>query len=83
MEIMEKEELEKYKIRDYYMIPVEVVDNMFYLFEQQCKKQQEVIDKAIEYIEEHSRLEPPEYEYLEFYNKSSLIKLLDILKEVE
>jgi hypothetical protein len=40
------------------------------------------IDKAIEYIEEHSRLEPPEYEYLEFYNKSSLTKLLDILNEV-
>lgn len=40
------------------------------------------IDKAIEYIEEHSRLEPPEYEYLEFYNKSSLTKLLEILKEV-
>ena len=42
---MNKEELEKYKIRDYYMIPVEVVDNVFYLFEQQCKKQKEVIDK--------------------------------------
>lgn len=40
------------------------------------------IDKAIEYIEEHSRLEPPEYEYLEFYNKSSLTKLLELLKEV-
>lgn len=44
---MNKEELEKYKIRDYYMIPVEVVDNVFYLFEQQCKKQKEVIDKAV------------------------------------
>lgn len=44
---MEKEELEKYKIRDYYMIPVEVVDNMFYLFEQQCKKQKELIDRIL------------------------------------
>lgn len=43
-------------------------------------KQKEVIDKAIEYIEDHSRLEPPEYECLEFYSKSSLNRLLDILK---
>lgn len=42
---MDKEEIERYKIRNYYMIPVEVVDNMFYLFGQQCNKQKEVIDK--------------------------------------
>lgn len=43
---MDKKEIEKYKIREYYMIPVEVIDNIFYLFEQQVKKQKEVIDKA-------------------------------------
>ena len=40
--------------------------------EQQCKKQKEVIDKAIEYIEEPNR---DSFDY-------SKAKLLDILKEV-
>ena len=47
---MEKEELDRYRIRDYYMIPTEIVDNVFYEFETQLKKQQEVNQKAIEYI---------------------------------
>ena len=47
---MNIKEIEKYKIRDYYMIPVEVVDNMFYLFEQQVKKQKEAIDDCKEDI---------------------------------
>lgn len=73
---MEKEELEKYKIRDYYMIPVEVVDNMFYLFEQQCKKQQEVIDKAIKYVEDYTSGE----RIITYEQYKS--ELLNILKEV-
>lgn len=32
---MNKEKIEKYKIRNYYMIPVEIVDNIFYSFEQE------------------------------------------------
>ncbi len=52
--------------------------------EQQCKKQKEVIDKAIEYIRNHqlvfkdSILEETEEWFNQFY-----IDVLDILKEVE
>lgn len=78
---MDKKEIEKYKIRDYYMIPVEVVDNMFYLFEQQCKKQKEVIDKAIKELfilkEEIYKPETRE-ENFEIQNKiSSIIIMLN------
>ena len=45
--------------------------------EQQCKKQQEVIDKAIEYIEIHKRKD----EFLEL-NEWQTRDLLDLLKEV-
>lgn len=58
---MNKEEIEIYKIRDYYMIPVEVIDNIFYLFEQQCKKQKEVIDKINYIVNNHMN-------YREFVN---------------
>ena len=37
--MIEQKEIEKYRVRDYYIIPVEIVDNIFYLFEQQCEKQ--------------------------------------------
>lgn len=85
---MNKEELEKYKIRNYYMIPVEVVDNMFYLFSQQCKKQKEVINKAIEkindykiYCEENKGF--TNYTDIEIEAIEPVIsKLEDILKEV-
>lgn len=77
---MDKEELEKYKIRDYYMIPVEVVDNVFYLFEQQCKKQKEVINKINEYIKElyDNTDDTTCYDI----DKNIKEELLDILKEV-
>ncbi len=73
---MNKEELEKYKIRDYYMIPVEVVDNVFYLFEQQCKKQKEVIDNSIKYVEYYTNGE----RIITYEQYKS--ELLEILKEV-
>ena len=47
------------------------------------QKYKEVIDKAIEFIYAHSSMEPPYYEFREFYNVSNLSELLDILKEVE
>ena len=50
---------------------------------QENKKYKEVIDKAIEVIYAHSSMEPPYYEFREFYNASNLSELLDILKEVE
>lgn len=57
--IMKKEELDRYRIRDYYMIPIEIVDNVFYEFETQLKKQQEINQKAIEYINKFK--DSPEY----------------------
>jgi hypothetical protein len=75
---MNREELEKYKIRDYYMIPVEVVDNMFYLFEQQCKKQKEAIYKTIMYLEKFVPIE----EDTIIMRERQRDYLLDILKEV-
>ena len=77
---MNKEEIVKYKIRDYYMIPVEVVDNMFYLFEQQCKKQKEIINKINEFIKElyDNTDDTTCYDI----DKNIKEELLDILKEV-
>lgn len=79
---MNKEEIERYKIRDYYMIPVEVVDNMFYLFEQQYRKQKEVIDKVIElhnnFAKQIAGLIFENDGFIKFMNN-----LLDILKEAE
>ena len=50
---MKKEELDRYRIRDYYMIPIEIIDNMFYEFETQLKKQQEIIDKINNYLDNY------------------------------
>ena len=49
-----------------------LVHNKIVNLEQQCKKQKEVIDKAIEYLEEPNR---DSFDY-------SKAKLLDILEEV-
>ena len=57
--------------------------NMYLELQQENKKYKEVIDKAIEFIYAHSSMEPPYYEFREFYNASNLSELLDILKEVE
>lgn len=93
--MMDKKEIEKYKIREYYIIPVEVVDNMFYLFEQQCKKQKEVINKINKYLNEYDvfkvfsfplmkRWEEEQIKSsIDYEFKTSLVKdLKDILKEV-
>ena len=40
-------------------------------------------EKAIEYIENHSRFEPPYYEIREFNNKANLTELYHILKGVD
>ena len=52
--------------------------------EQQCKKQKEVIDKAIEYIKErfYFNEETGEYALLHAFNKCNVKELLDILNEV-
>ena len=47
---MNKEEIERYKIRDYYMIPIEIVDSIFYSFEQENQKYKEAIDKANNWV---------------------------------
>ena len=52
--------------------------------EQQCKKQKEVIDKAIEYIKErfYFNEETGEYLLLHTFDKCNAKELLDILNEV-
>lgn len=52
--------------------------------EQQCKKQKEVKDKAIEYIKErfYFNEETGEYSLLHTFDKCNIKELLDILKEV-
>ena len=52
--------------------------------EQQCKKQKEVIDKAIEYIKErfYFNEETGEYALLHTFDKCNVKELLDILNEV-
>ena len=79
--IMKKEELDRYRIRDYYMIPTEIVDNVFYEFETQLKKQQEINQKAIEYIKEI------DFNYLEETCQNStkeyLERILQILEDKE
>ena len=51
---------------------------------QQCKKQKEVIDKAIEYIKErfYFNEENGEYSLLHTFDKCNAKELLDILNEV-
>ena len=78
---MKKEELDRYRIRDYYMIPTEIVDNVFYEFETQLKKQKEINKKAIEYIKEI------DFNYLEETCQNStkeyLERILQILEDKE
>lgn len=57
-----------------YNYRYEEIDNL----RKQCKKQKEVIDKAMKYIENHKRKD----EFLEL-NEWGTRDLLDILKEVE
>ena len=75
---MKKEELDRYRIRDYYMIPTEIVDNVFYEFETQLKKQKEIIDQVKKIIGE---------ELLTYDNESDEylvgMKLLQILEDKE
>ena len=51
--------------------------------QQENKKYKEVIDKAIEYTEEHRINNPYHYEYNCFMGNARASDLLDILKEVE
>ena len=52
--------------------------------EQQCKKQKEINQKAIEYIKErfYFNEETGEYSLLHTFNKDNIKELLDILNEV-
>lgn len=61
----------------------EVKDIMNYInnLEQQCKKQKEVIDKAIKFLEEWGK-EPDADMYMLMNEYKEFNELLDILKEV-
>ena len=80
--MMDKKEIEKYKIRDYYIIPVEVVDNMFYLFEQQVKSQKEVIDKIMNLIKQYGKYDGKKCTRGFQMWSADFNKILDMLKEV-
>lgn len=81
---MNKEEIEGYKIRDYYMIPVEIVDSIFYSFEQENKKYKEeneflksemeeakrIIQKYLEYIDERDERIDKTIKYIESNNET-------------
>ena len=59
---------------------VELITKYMFL-EQQCKKQKEVIDKAIEYIKEKQKIQ---YKFaLSHIECDDLLQILDILKEEE
>lgn len=47
------------------------------------EKYKEVIDKAIEYVEEHRIKNPYHYEYNHFMGNARVSDLLEILKEVK
>lgn len=85
---MNKEDYFKYYIQgsDHYLIPKDVFKELFnemMNWKEESQGQKKVIDKAIEFIYAHSSMEPPYYEFREFYNASNLSELLDILKEVK
>ena len=44
------------------------------------EEKDEIIDEATNFIVEHSRKEPPYYEFLEFNNAANLSELLEILE---
>lgn len=48
---------------------------------EQLQQKDEVIEEAILFIENHSRFEPPHYDYREFNNMGNLSELLDILNK--
>ena len=55
----------------------------YFDLQQENQKYKEVIDKAIEYTEEHRINNPYHYEYNCFMGNARASDLLDILKEVE
>ena len=69
----------------YYPLLVEYKElkKQLEVLEQENKKYKEVIDKAIEYTEEHRINNPYHYEYNCFMGNARASDLLDILKEVE
>ena len=79
------ERLQKDLSHDIYCL----IHNKIVNLEQKCKKQQEVFDKAIEYINKYERIKAY-YEYIDEdgydeynYDEDFKKELLDILKEVE
>ena len=77
---MNKEDYNEYYIQgsDHYLIPKDIFKELFnemINWKEESKKQKEVIDKAIEYIEkESSFLSDDEYE---LFNKKELLQILE------
>ena len=73
------EKLEKDLSPDIYCL----VHNKIVNLEQQCKKQKEIIDKAIEYIQNHQLVfKDATLEEIEGWSNQFYIDVLEILKEV-
>ena len=89
---MNKEDYFKYYIQgsDHYLIPKDVFKELFYemvSWRDESKKQKEVIDKVIEYINKYESIKAY-YEYIDEdgydeynYDEDFKKELLDILKE--
>lgn len=88
---MDKEERKKYIFAQLSSLPnanqyVEVTNYIEHL-EQQCEKQKEIINKAIEYVEwnkDKAKFDnnTKEYDNYTFLNEENINDLLEILKEV-
>ena len=81
---MEEEIIYFYNVKDGKYYQSRYTHRWLNNLQQQCKKQKEVIDRAIEYIKErfYFNEETGEYALLHTFNKCNIKELLDILNEV-
>ena len=86
---MEEEIIYFYNVKDGKYYQSRYTHRWLNNLQQQCKKQKEVIDKAIEYIKKYESIKAY-YEYIDEdgydeynYDEDFKKELLDILKEVE
>ena len=85
---MKIEDYNEYYIQgsDHYLIPKDVFKELFnemINWKEESNKKKEVINRAIEYTEEHRIKNPYHYEYNCFMANARASDLLEILKEVE
>ena len=81
---MEEEIIYFYNVKDGKYYQSRYTHRWLNNLQQQCKKQKEIINKAIEYIKErfYFNEETGEYSLLHTFDKCNVKELLDILNEV-